>query len=480
MNSPVSDLRIFLDKMQGKKVVVIGDIMLDRYVEGDVSRISPEAPVPVVRISSERCELGGAANVAANIVSLGGEAVLVGFVGEDEAGRELKEILTKKGIKLIYQEVNSTIQKTRVIGKSQQLVRLDVEEAYSIKFETEVKRKIFEEAREADVIIISDYAKGVVDIELMDYLAAFRSKIIVDPKPQNKYLYRGVKLITPNEKESFEMSGKTDYLEAGFLLREQIGSNVLITRGEKGVALFSEEDVEIPTFAREVFDVTGAGDSVIAAIALAIGAGASLKEASILGNYSGGCAVEHRGTYSVTLSDIRNKLSDRKKIILESELFHFVESARRNGKRIVWTSGCFDLIHVGHIRCLQEAKRQGDLLIVGLNNDESVKINKGEMRPIQSQNDRAEILEALEPVDKIIIFSEERPVRILREIRPDVYVKGGDYKLENLNSEERQIVEECGGRIYLVPLQPLLSTSSLIKKAGNLAISSRYCSEQNN
>jgi len=456
-----------LGRFKNSKILVLGDLMLDRYLEGDVSRISPEAPVLIVKIEKEFSELGGAGNVASNIVSLGGEVFLFGFIGRDEAGNLLKEILEKRSIPSYLEESGSTIEKTRMIGRGQQLLRFDKEDI-SDKILSEVARKkILEKADWADKIIISDYAKGAITSDLMNLLSNHKKKIIVDPKPKNKSLYKGVLLTKLNEKESAEMSGEEDILKSGNDIRAELGCNILITRGEKGMTFFSETGniANTPTYVREVYDVTGAGDTTIATISLALAAGASFEEAIMIANHAAGIAVEKKGTYSVSLNELESRMfSEERKIVNLEELDKLVQDYKRKGRKIVWTNGCFDLLHVGHVKYLQEAKKLGNILIIGLNSDDSVRKLKGEGRPIQNENDRAEILASLGFVDYIIIFPEPIVEKYLLMLKPDIFIKGADYDLEKMNQTERKAIESYNGKISFIPLVEGKSTSDIVTK----------------
>jgi len=275
-----------MSNFKGKRILIIGDVMLDTYLKGNVERVSVEAPVPVVKIEQEYNMLGGSGNVASNIVSLGGRATLFAFTGNDSAGMYLKSLLDKQNIENYIELSEKTIQKIRIIGGNQQLARADQETTEDKVFSIETKSVLARKASEADIIIISDYAKGTINRDLMHFLSEYKHKIIVDPKPKNKSLYQNAFLITPNEKEVTEMTSILEVEKAGNKLKEDLQSNVLVTRGRKGMSLFSHNQINIPTFAREVFNVAGAGDTVIATLALSIASGASINEAAILANYA--------------------------------------------------------------------------------------------------------------------------------------------------------------------------------------------------
>lgn len=454
-----------LEHFQGKKILIIGDVMLDKYVYGDVSRISPEAPVPVVKITEEFFELGGAGNVASNVASLGGDVCIFSFIGKDEQAKILKDILEKKKIEYYFQDNSVTPLKIRISGKNQQLLRMDVEEVCEKKFDNKMKELLLEKAENSDIIIISDYAKGVVNQDLMDFLSDYKKKIIVDPKYKNAHFYKEVFLIKCNEKEAKEIANSNDVFDSVDIIRNELISNVIVTRGEKGMIIFSDKKIEIPTYAKEVYDVSGAGDTVIATLGLAIASGASLEEAAILANHAAGIAVEKKGTYSVGLNELENRLYfEESKILDLQKLKKIVEDLKRKGKRIIWTNGCFDILHIGHKRYLEEAKKLGGILIVGIDSDESVRKLKGPERPINNQEERAEILASMDFVDYVTIFGFGGVRTYLEELKPDFYVKGGDYNIDTINQEERKIVEGYGGKIVLVVGVKDKSTTNTLKK----------------
>lgn len=453
------------DNFENVKVVVIGDIMLDIFIEGSVSRTSQEAPVPVVEISNKYFSLGGAANVASNIRSLGGKACVFGFVGNDAEAAIIKNLLEQKGIEYYLANSQMTSTKTRVIGNGQQIVRYDKENKNRKIFDSETALTLIEKCGKANVIVISDYAKGAITEELMKILNTFKSKIIVDPKSKNKLLYKDVFLIKPNEKELFEMTGNENVEQAGMLLMKELNSHLLVTRGAKGMVLFKDRITEIPTYGKEVYDVSGSGDTVSASLALSIAAGASLESATIISNYAAGIGVSRKGVYSVGLDELKEVISQNEsKVVSLERLKKFVEDNRRKNKKIVWTNGCFDILHIGHVKYLKEAKKMGDILIVGLNSDESIRKLKGDDRPIQSELERAEILASLNFIDQVIIFSELDCSNYLNEIKPDVYVKGNDYNLETISQPERKIVENYRGSIKFVPIVKGRSTTNIINK----------------
>jgi D-beta-D-heptose 7-phosphate kinase/D-beta-D-heptose 1-phosphate adenosyltransferase len=441
--------------------------MLDKYIYGDVDRISPEAPVPVVKMKNEIYELGGAANVAMNINSLGGQVFLMGYIGEDNSGRILKKRLEEKEINYYLPEVlEQTIQKTRVVGNNQQIVRIDREYNEEILNETE-KGILFELLRiNPDVIIASDYAKGCLTNSLFSELKNLGKKIIVDPKPENMGNYLGVNLITPNLKEAREMSGIEGVEKIGRELQKRFSSNILLTKGKNGMSLFEEDKlIDIPTQAKEIYDVSGAGDTVVSVMGLGVACGLSLEESAFLANHAAGIAVSKTGTYHVSSIELKGVIElEYEKIKTLNELKLIREDCLRKNKKVVWTNGCFDFLHPGHTSYLKKARQLGDCLFVGLNNDESVRKLKGEKRPINNEKYRAEVLSSLECVDYVVIFPDLTVENCLKELKPDVFVKGGDYDVDKLNKNERRMVEDNKGEIKFIPIEENISTTEIIDK----------------
>lgn len=468
-----SRLLAIIKKFPQQKVAVFGDVMLDEYLYGTVSRISPEAPVPVLRVEKKEYFLGGAANVTNNISSLGGKAHLFGLLGDDYKGRMIKGMLEEIGIThSLYDCLKETIQKTRIIASNQQIVRVDSGETgpINLKIEKSIRSEISRIS--PSIIVVSDYAKGFITAELLSLLKRFAGvsgiKLIIDPKPDHMNLYSGAHLITPNMDEAIGMSGVRSIEEAGEKLKLELSSHILITRGKEGMSLFEEGNDKIlhfPTQAREVYDITGAGDTVAAALSLAISSGASLLDATILANHVAGLAVEKIGTSSVLKSELESLLeSENKKIRNLAQIKRIVQDYKQRGKKIVWTNGCFDLLHGGHMKYLEKARQFGDILIVGLNSDASVKRLKGPERPILKQGERAEVLSALECVDHILIFNEENVAQHLEQIEPDIYVKGGDYDIKRIDQEEKKVLLEHQAKIKFIPFIKGYSSSDIIEK----------------
>lgn len=464
------------------KVLVIGDLMLDEYIWGSVDRISPEAPVQVVEARSENYVPGGAANVANNLVALGHDVYIVGAVGNDHKGNMLTDMLQQEdinceGIKILKHR--PTINKIRVIAHNQQILRIDreVKGALSEKVEQEIIDYIDSIIPAVDGIICSDYLKGLLTNNVLKAIITSSKKhnklVFVDPKGKDFFKYRGANVLTPNEHEvelaSIE-SGKDNYelTKAAKKIMDMLRlDSLLVTRGKDGMCLFEsgKEPIHIPTEAKEVYDVTGAGDTVIATFATAALSGLNFEDAAKIANKAAGIVVGKVGTAVIHKEDIKNILQESvlhsaQNILPLNELKQIVSQAKSYRKSIVFTNGCFDIIHSGHIEFLQKARKLGDLLIVGLNSDSSVRKLKGEGRPIKTEKERASILAALKYVDYITIFTEETPENMIRELRPDIVVKGSDYSIDQVVG--RNIIEQYGGRVELVPIVQGFSTSTLV------------------
>jgi len=471
------DILAYKEKIEECSCLVIGDVMIDEYVNGNVTSVSPEAPVPIVHIRDVKSTLGGAANVAANIRKLGAKCTLVGVVGEDTDGQILREELQKRGVKWagICTQSRITTKKTRIIGNLHQLVRLDREmnmepgEAEQERLLNNVRKEI----DSADIIIISDYKKGVCTSNICQTIISLAKKedkkIIIDPKQTDWTRYSGAFLIKPNLKEFYQTIGNTDndiVQGAKQLLNKFDISNILITRSQDGMTLVSDNCVDnCQTEAQEVFDVSGAGDTVVATVATAIAAGMELSDAIKIANIAAGISVSKLGTYAVGLNEIITSInhSYSKKIMSREEVISFAEMSKKHGKKVVFTNGCFDILHTGHISLLETAKRQGDVLIVGLNTDDSIKRLKGNDRPINNEYDRAKVLSALEAVDGVVLFNEDTPIELVNGIVPNVLVKGADYTIDKVVGAD--VVSRNGGEVVLVPLIQEKSTTNIIEKA---------------
>lgn len=457
-------------------ILVVGDVMLDRYWYGDTSRISPEAPVPVVHVKQREDRPGGAANVALNVRTLGAKVTLIGAVGHDSAGQELELQLKNAGIHCLFQKLNaiSTITKLRVISRHQQLVRLDFEQPMFTETK-ELLNSFKKSLQGVHGIIFSDYHKGAL-AHIQEMMACAQQANIptfVDPKSADFSIYQGATVITPNLKEFQtavgECANEKDLLEKGRELIKTYEFNaVLITKGEHGMSLIEKgtSEVHLPTRAQEVFDVTGAGDTVIATLAAANVSGCSLVEAMYLANTAAGIAVSKLGVATVSIPELRAVLHRERSaldgVMTEGDLLVLVAEAKAQGKKIVMTNGCFDILHAGHVHYLEQAKQWGDYLIVAVNDDASVKRLKGSSRPFNPLETRMAVLAGLAAVDWVVSFSEDTPERLISTVLPDVLVKGGDYKVEEIAGNKAVLAN--GGRVEILGFVEGLSTSKLINK----------------
>lgn len=431
------------------RILVIGDLMIDHYLWGGCERISPEAPVQVVDISRETTVLGGAGNVINNLVALGSNVCVAGVIGNDESGEELRAMLEELGVScegLIIQNDRKTSKKSRIVASNQQILRYDRESKESISDES-TQAVITYASRvmnECDVVILSDYGKGVITDSLAQGIIQsarkLGKKVLVDPKGKDYTKYRGAYLLTPNKKEASEATGITindeSSLRAALLqLKDTCDLECsMITLSEDGIAIDDGSMRRFPTVAREVFDVTGAGDTVIASLSFALSCGMSIDESAKFSNRAAAVVVGKIGSATVTLEEIEeyeatlHQSDSRAHLKSASEIVEIVQRLKAKNKRIVFTNGCFDILHVGHVKYLQEAKSYGDVLIVGLNTDASVRVLKGPTRPVNTEEDRAYILGALEAVDYVVLFSDDTPYELIKSIAPDILVKGGDYE----------------------------------------------------
>lgn len=469
----------FFRALDTLRIVVVGDVMLDRYLFGQVARISPEAPVPVHRIEKTERRLGGAANVSANLRGLGCLVRLVSVVGDDDAADEFREVLRASDIDdsgILTDAALQTTTKTRVIGVQQQMLRIDQERIQDISERT-VSRICEQIAREiakgCAALVISDYGKGICTESLCQKVIQIsrdaKVPVLVDPKQADWSRYRNATLVTPNLKELSEAYGTTianherEIKTAVLALMKKSGvQQVAVTRSAKGILWVDNEShsFQHPALAREVYDVSGAGDTVVAVLAAAIGAQLPRRFALHLANCAAGVVVGKVGTYAISQSELAASLNDNVHrdvaVLTLSELRQTVKAWRDAGDSIVFTNGCFDLIHRGHLTYLDEAAELGDHLIVGVNSDASIRRLKGSLRPIVAEEDRAYHLAALRAVDAVVVFDEDTPYELIREIRPDVLVKGGDYSPDDV------IGKEFAGRVQIIPFVDGYSTTKLI------------------
>ena len=457
------------------RILVIGDVMLDRYWSGQAARISPEAPVPIVKVKTIEERVGGAANVALNIAKLGGKVTLIGVIGDDSDGNQLQQMLRAEGVEcdFIVERNLHTICKLRVMAQHQQLIRVDFEETPLNFNYADLSVRLKNHLEKNDVVVFSDYGKGSLK-NVADYISTSkkaRLKTLVDPKGTDYSRYQNADLITPNLGELKAVVGEGEIetlIEKGReLLAVQKIENLLLTRGEAGMSLIdSKSTYSLPAQAKDVFDVTGAGDTVISVMALGLAINLPLQEAMVLANLAAGIVVGKVGTSTVSTLELTREMHTHRNtfgVVSEDELVEIMQRAKVQGEKFVMTNGCFDLLHIGHITYLQQAKALGDRLIVAVNSDESVKILKGNSRPINDLSARMAILAALECVDWVVSFSEETPERIYNKLLPNVLVKGGDYKIEDVVGGEAVIAN--GGAVKILSFVDGYSTSKLIEKS---------------
>jgi D-beta-D-heptose 7-phosphate kinase / D-beta-D-heptose 1-phosphate adenosyltransferase len=479
----------------GRRIVVIGDAMLDHYIMGSVNRISPEAPVPVIEFTEEHHTLGGAGNVAKAAAALGAQVELIAVIGSDLFGEKLKFIAKDLGIQvesLLLDHTRPTTSKTRIVAGTQHIVRVDreyggpVSEILQHRITVEIERC----AKSADAFILSDYAKGVLSHSVCRaaITAAAGKPIIVDPKGSDWERYRHATVIKPNTKEAQAFSGRVILNpEDAARIAQDIGQDlqidhVIVTLGEQGAVLVADaprrdhgNTVHLPSRNREVFDITGAGDVVAATLTVALAGGGTIGQAAWLANAAAGVCVGRLGASAVSQQDIISALDDRpvrsaNKVIHPHEAVRLAARLRAQGKKLVFTNGCFDLLHVGHVALLEQSRRAGDALFVGLNTDSSVKRIKGPSRPIQSELDRAQIVAAQGSVDAVVLFDDDTPYQLIQALQPDIITKGADYSLKE-DVIGWDVVEARGGHVLLLDLVEGRSSTGLINRAGMIGFS---------
>jgi D-beta-D-heptose 7-phosphate kinase / D-beta-D-heptose 1-phosphate adenosyltransferase len=470
-------MKLEIPRFDKARILVAGDVMLDRYWMGGTSRISPEAPVPVVKVGSIKDSPGGAGNVALNLAALGAATSLVGLVGDDSNGRELETALNAAGVFCDFHRVvdKPTITKLRVISRHQQLIRLDFEESFALSDASHLQDKVLRLLDKIDVLILSDYNKGAL-LAVTDLIASAKAEgipILVDPKGGDFSIYRGATLLKPNLHEFESIVGpcrsETELvIKAKQLLHDLQLQALLITRGEHGMSLIQQDEPEqhFPARARDVYDVTGAGDTVIAVLAASIGAGLPLPESVALANIAAGLVVAKLGTVAISGPELRREIqrdggADRG-VMTQSQLQLAVADARAHGEKIVFTNGCFDIIHAGHVGYLKEAKKQGDRLVVAINDDLSVTRLKGKGRPINSIERRMAVVSGLESVDWVVSFSEDTPESLLMAIKPELLIKGGDYGIDQVVGSD--FVNSYGGEVMVLSFLDDCSTSAIVSK----------------
>lgn len=462
-------------------VAVVGDLMLDETWTGDVERVAPEAPVPLLSLQAMSRRAGGAGNVVENLAALGARAIALGAVGEGEEGEWIARRLTRLphgSATIVVDPARTTPVKRRMVSEGRQILRVDEElpAGLSPKAEKELTAAALAAVEKADVLLVSDYAKGTLTPALLQaVLTAARARgipALVDPKGRDYSRYRGATALTPNRKELETVTGETArdlaaVASLGEHLRNDLGLDALLVKlSEEGMLLLERgaEPRSIRARAREVYDVTGAGDTVLAALGLGLGSGLDLAAAAEMANRAAGCAVARVGTSPVHWADLLDGLTAAPgdKLLDRRHLAAVVATLRRAHRRVVFTNGCFDLLHPGHVKLLGEARRHGDVLIVGLNSDESVERLKGAGRPILSQSDRAQVLGGLDAVDFVVVFPEDTPESLIELIRPHVLVKGGDYVEATVVGA--RLVKSYGGEVVLIPLVEGRSTTSMVAR----------------
>ena len=481
----LSELAALVERLAGVRALCVGDAMLDRFVYGKVDRISPEAPVPVLYIESERAMLGGAGNVVRNLTALGADVCFVSAIGRDAAGRELTGLIAREmsvESHLLTDAERATTIKTRYVAGAQQLLRADSERVapVSAHMEEDMLTRAGVDLEDSAALILSDYGKGVLTDRMLSRLisaASARNRpIVVDPKGSDYSRYEGADLVTPNRAELAEATGlpvgdDDQIVAAARHVIEDCGVKaVLVTRSQDGMTLVTADDIfHAAARAREVYDVSGAGDTVVAMMGVALGAGIELEDAMHLANAAAGVVVAKMGTAVARSTEVvaalhaRDLLSGEDKTMNLANLLGRIEDWREQGFRVGFTNGCFDLLHPGHVSLINQAKAGCDRLIVGLNSDASVARLKGEDRPLQSEAARAVVLASLGAVDAVVIFSEDTPLEVIGQIRPDVLVKGADYTVETVVGAD--VVQSYGGEVLLARLEDGFSTTRLVERS---------------
>ncbi len=474
-------------------IVCVGDVMLDDFVYGDVTRISPEAPTPVLSVTHNAVEVGGAGNVARNIAALGAQCIFVGLVGNDEAGRAVSKALAELGAvipNLVIDNTRQTTRKVRFVSEhhSAHLMRADWETTEPAGAESQAAIVAYAEAAmaKAGAVVLSDYAKGMLTERVIgaviEAARRLRVPVIVDPKGHDYRVYRGATLITPNARELAAaihrpVATDAEIAAAAAELAHVVESDaVLVTRSEEGMSLHVEGQtpIHIPAYPVKVRDVSGAGDTVAAVMAVLLAMKTPYEFAMRAANAAAAVVVGKRGTSTVSLAELRHRilpaasLAPEDKIIFDwAMLDERIGEWRRHGLRVGFTNGCFDLLHRGHVKLLAEARAACDRLVVGLNSDASTARLKGKGRPINPAEGRAEVLAALEAVDLVVVFEEDTPLELIKRVRPAVLVKGADYRIDQVVG--RELVEEGGGAVVLVDLVPGHSTTSLVRRSAESA-----------
>lgn len=466
------------------RVVVVGDLMLDHYLIGNVERVSPEAPIPVVHLQREKWVLGGAGNVAANLRGLGAQVTLCGVVGEDLEARRIAELLSEQHIQAELLTVNEvpSIVKTRILGENHHIVRVDREAPLNPgAWQEAFVEQVLAALNGADAMLLSDYGKGVLSPEvchrLIEACRERRCPVMVDPKGRDFGKYRGASVVTPNVKELLTVTGRQAADEISLIdqAREVLNVNgigaVLLTRGAEGMSFITADThVYQRATAQTVFDVSGAGDTVVAAATLMLIGGFAWSDILGLANLAASLVISKPGTVAIHRQDLlqhftahtASLLSHERKILSAQAAASSLDQARREGRRVVFTNGCFDLLHPGHLKLLEQARHHGDVLVVGINSDTSVQRLKGPLRPMNNEQDRAALLSGLEAVDHVVIFEEDTPLALIEQLQPDVLIKGGDYRLGDIVGSHE--VVHRGGAVKTIPMKEGYSSTRLINR----------------
>lgn len=464
-----------IPQFESAHVLVLGDIMLDRYWMGETSRISPEAPVPVVKVGEIDERAGGAGNVAINIAALGANASVIGLTGKDDAANSLINLMTQAGVASHFsQDTNhATVTKLRVLSRNQQLIRLDFEDGFPEFDNTKLIEMFSKQINQAGAVILSDYGKGTLQDcqSFIKQATSHQIPVLVDPKGSDFSKYQGATIITPNLSEFEQVVGhcktEDEIVTKGIALLEELNlSAILITRSEKGMTLLQREKeaLHLPTQAREVYDVTGAGDTVISVLAASLAAGVELADATVLANLGAGVVVNKIGTATVNQNELTQAMLQthaiQRGVMDEDEMLQHARQAQSCGEKIIMTNGCFDILHTGHVAYLEEAALLGDRLIVAVNDDDSIKRLKGDDRPVNPMDKRMRMLAALECVDWVVPFYEDTPTRLICKLSPDVLVKGGDNNVNDIPGGD--CVREAGGEVQVLVYIDGVSTTNII------------------
>lgn len=469
-------MNLELPNFKSCNIVVVGDVMLDQYWHGQTNRISPEAPVPVLHLSESDTKPGGAGNVAINVATLGCQTLLLGLIGDDEHGKALNRALKQHNVDtdLIAIKGHPTTTKTRILSQHQQLIRLDKEQSFNHEHAEKLIARFSNAVKTSDAVIISDYAKGIQSVipELITIAKKAEKPVFVDPKHANFSLYAGATMLTPNLKEfeaAIQKPANSESLvnDALNLIATHQLDALLVTQGDKGMTLVQNgiNPLHLTAKAQEIFDVTGAGDTVISILAACCAAKSDLSQAVQMANYGASITVSRLGAVAVTpeeLAQAAHFQNSNEKITKKAQLKSKVKTAQQQGERIVFTNGCFDIIHAGHIQYLRQAKSLGDRLIVAVNSDASVKRLKGDSRPIHALEARMAVLAELNCIDWVVPFSEDTPKELIETLMPDVLVKGGDYTIEEVVGAKTVLAN--GGKVELLTFLPGYSTSTIVNK----------------